>query len=263
MSARARLRDMVGRSAAGPPLRSLQRRLRQRRNARRRSARRRAALRLNARYDQWTREVIGRVVAGDSNCIDVGAHTGDLLSDMVAAAPRGNHIAVEPLPEFAAKLRAGYPAVEVVEAALSDRDGSDEFFRVTSAPGYSGLRLRPLDRPDERVERIEVSVRRLDDLAPPDRSVRLIKIDVEGGELDVLRGGLATLTRHQPYVAFEHGSPSVAAYGSTSAELFDFLVGKIGLRISLLDDWLAGRPPLSRDEFIAERNFFFLAHPKR
>ena len=181
----------------------------------------------------------------------------------MTAAPDGHHVAIEPLPELAAGLRADFPAVEVLELALSDRSGRHEFLRVATAPAYSGLRLRPLPRPDERVEPIEVVVRPLDELVPADRAIRFVKIDVEGGEVDAVRGGRATLTRTRPYVVFEHGARAAAAYGSTSAELFDLLVGEIGLDISLLDDWLAARPPLRREQFVAEKNFVFLAHPAR
>jgi FkbM family methyltransferase len=260
---RSRLRALIGNSAAGAVLRRAQRALRQRAKARRRKARLKAVRRLDDQYDTWTGDVIRRVVSGDSNCIDVGAHAGRILREIVAAAPEGHHVAIEPLPEFAGRLRADFPSVEVLEVALSDHDGRSDFCHVVTAPDYSGLRLRPLDRPKARVERIEVVVRRLDDLVPADRKIRFVKIDVEGGEVDALRGGLATLARCRPYIAFEHGAPSAATYGSSSAELFDVLVGDIGLRISLLDDWLAGRPPLSRDEFIREWwNFFFLAHPE-
>ena len=107
-----------------------------------------------------------------------------------------------------------------------------------------------------------MAVRPLDELVPADCAIRFVKIDVEGGEVDAVRGGRETLARHQPYVAFEHGARAAAAYGSSSAELFDLLVDEVGLRISLLDAWLAGRPALGREQFVAEKNFVFLAHPE-
>lgn len=41
---------------------------------------------------------------------------------------------------------------------------------------------------EEQIEKINVEVRRLDEVIPPSLPIRLIKIDVEGGELDVLKG---------------------------------------------------------------------------
>jgi hypothetical protein len=45
--------------------------------------------------------------------------------------------------------------------------------------------------------------------------------------------------------------------------VYDLLVGECGLRISLLRDFLAGGPPLSRDGFVAQfqgLNWNFIAH---
>jgi hypothetical protein len=56
----------------------------------------------------------------DSNCIDIRAHAGVLLREMVRCAPRGQHIAYEPLPEFAERLRRELPGVDVHNAAVSN-----------------------------------------------------------------------------------------------------------------------------------------------
>jgi hypothetical protein len=64
--------------------------------------------------------ILSYVLREDSCCVDVGAHTGDLLAQMVRLAPRGRHWAFEPLPHLAADLRQRFPTVEVREAALSD-----------------------------------------------------------------------------------------------------------------------------------------------
>jgi hypothetical protein len=42
---------------------------------------------------------------------------------MMRLAPGGRHLAYEPLLEFAASLRRGFPTVEVREAALGDEPG--------------------------------------------------------------------------------------------------------------------------------------------
>jgi hypothetical protein len=40
------------------------------------------------------------VVGPDSDCLDVGAHAGSVLAELVRLAPEGRHVASEPLPEF-------------------------------------------------------------------------------------------------------------------------------------------------------------------
>src|SRR5262249_6142233 len=115
------------------------------------------------RDHEHLRAILAAVLAPDANCIDVGAHGGDVLSDMLRLAPHGRHVAFEPLPAMAAVLRDRFPGVDVREAALGDEPGPAEFVHVVTRPGWSGFRERPYPRDDERTERITVDVVRLDD----------------------------------------------------------------------------------------------------
>ena len=60
-------------------------------------------------YNDETRAVMARILKADSVCLDVGAHVGSVLTDMLRLAPQGRHWAFEPLPTFAAHLRAAFP----------------------------------------------------------------------------------------------------------------------------------------------------------
>ena len=219
----------------------------------------------NERYDLQTSQVMARVLSADSNCLDIGAHTGAILRAMLQHANKGRHVAFEPLPHLAAQLRRDFPDVDVCEVALSDVAGSATFQYVVTNPGYSGLRRRHYDRPNEQLQTITVATGRLDDLVPADRPIRLVKIDVEGGELQVILGGLTLLARCRPFVLFEHGKGAADHYGTTPAAVHEALVGQCGLHINLMERWLAGQPPLKRSEFIEHfnrgRDFYFLAHP--
>jgi FkbM family methyltransferase len=186
----------------------------------------RAAFDSRQRRDLHDTVAMAAIVAGvlrrESSAVDVGAHRGSVLSDIVRHAPMGHHIAFEPIPRLATELARDFPGVDVRQCALSDGSGTAEFSYVTGAPGYSGLRLRQdLPPSSGTIERITVRVDRLDDALPADFHPVLIKIDVEGAELGVLRGARETLTRHEPIVIFEHGVGGADVYGSSSAELWD------------------------------------------
>ena len=85
---------------------------------------------------------------------------------------------------------------------------------------------------------------RLDDALPSGYVPALLKIDVEGAELEVLRGGGETIARHRPVVVFEHGAGSADHYGTAPADVWELLDGA-GLRVSGLD----GAGPFSLAEF--------------
>ena len=212
-------------------------------------------------YDRLTAKVIRRVLRGGGRAVDVGAHDGLLLQWIVRAAPHHEHIAVEPLPAYAARLRERFPNVRVFEGALSDHEGTATFGYVPNRPAVSSLAPRTSVRDDDVVQ-LEVQLTTLDALVG-DAPVRLIKIDVEGAEHGVLVGGADTIRRDRPVIAFEHGPG--AHGGVTIADMHRLLTADLGLRVSLLDDWLAGRPSLSAQAMAEaqqrDKHFFFLAHP--
>lgn len=181
----------------------------------------------------------------DSDTIDVGAHRGDVLASLVRLAPEGRHIAYEPIPELHAALAKSFPGVDVRRAALSDAASESSFAHVVSAPGLSGLRKR--DYPGRQTTRqLTVRTERLDDALPDGFAPALIKVDVEGAELAVLRGAERTLAACRPVVVFEHGAGAAEFYEGDSGDLHDLLAGHAGLRI--FD--LAGSGPFSRTEFV-------------
>jgi FkbM family methyltransferase len=219
----------------------------------------------NERYDLELVTLMARVLRPDSNCIDVGAHTGAMLEAMLVHAPSGHHLAFEPIPHYAEALRRRFPGVQVHECALSDRRGPVTFHHVVTAPAYSGLRRLNYPEGNQAVETLTVMSERLDDVVSVTMPITLIKVDVEGAELQVFRGASNTIRRCQPFIAFEHGRGGADYYGTTPAAVYDLLVGDLGLKITLLARWLARERPLSRTSFVSHydrgTDFFFLAHP--
>ena len=180
------------------------------------------------------RRLLAFTLHADSDCIDVGAYHGDVLCDILRVAPRGRHLAYEPLPHLHARLRERFPGVDIRRAALSDRDGETTFVHVRDLPQYSGLRERTYPRDVER-EVITVATERLDDHLPDGCAPAFVKIDVEGAECLVIEGALRTLAEHRPTVVVEHGPGASDHYGSTPAQLHRLLCDGAGLRIFDLD----------------------------
>jgi FkbM family methyltransferase len=188
--------------------------------------------------------LLAELLEADSDCLDVGAHEGAVLREIVRLAPAGRHIAWEPLPGLARRLRAEFPSVEVREAALSDRAGERDFAHTVDAPGWSGFVARPTPA-GGHVETICVHCERLDDVLPTEVKPAFIKIDAEGAEEQVLLGATETLRRHRPVVAFEHGFGSADRYGTTPTRIHELLAGQLGYRIHGLD----GDGPYSAERF--------------
>jgi FkbM family methyltransferase len=136
--------------------------------------------------------------------VDIGANEGNFTSAVLGFAPDARVIAVEPAPAPLARLRAnfaGRPGVTVVGKAVSDHAGSARL-HVTGHDHNSSLH-----RPREEmlalyedtgwgvVGAVDVETTTLDALVAPGDDVGVIKLDVQGAELDVLNGAHATLER--------------------------------------------------------------------
>ncbi|MDW5564236.1 MAG: FkbM family methyltransferase [Methanomassiliicoccus sp.] len=219
----------------------------------------------NFYYDRQAHKIMSRVLGKNSNCIDIGANEGMILKDMLKFAPRGEHMAIEPIPDLADRLTQRYPQVEVHKCALSNACGTSSFQLVTNNPGYSGLRRRHYDFGKPEIKEITVRTKTMDEVYPEGRSLDFVKIDVEGAEYLVLEGGKETLKRNQPYIVFEHGRGAAEFYDVRPEQVYDLLVDEIGLQVSVMKDWLDGKPSLSKADFVDQfeqvTNYYFLAHP--
>jgi FkbM family methyltransferase len=197
------------------------------------------------REDARIHAAVRRILRPDSNCVDVGCHYGSMLSRFCRNSPRGRHVAFEAIPGKVRFLRRKFPEVDVRQLALSDHAGSAQFYVDRKATGFSGLARRA----GRDVEALEVGVDRLDDVLPRDRRYHLLKLDVEGAELLVLRGGLATLRRHRPAILFECAPGGPSAFGYAPGDLHDLLTGEAGYAVFFLRDYLEGGAPAGRAAF--------------
>jgi FkbM family methyltransferase len=167
------------------------------------------------------------VNAGDL-VIDVGANIG-VLTALFAhwVGPNGRIIAIEPEPVNVAALRRRMkrrdlaPIVEIVPAAAGDGNGRAQLRITPHHPGDHQL----VAVGDRAGDTIEVDSVTLDDLlaARNGRCPSLLKIDVQGAELAVLRGARQTLTRCRPVVLIEVDRNALARAGSNEHEVSQFL----------------------------------------
>lgn len=159
--------------------------------------------------DQHNNSIALRLVIGlrrpGRTFIDVGAHIGSVLGEVARTSP-GRVIAFEAIPAKAAHLTKKFPGVIIHNCALLDHEGEATFFIDNARSGYSSL-----SRHEGDITEITVPVRRMDDLITED-DVDLIKIDVEGAELGVLRGAEQVIARCRPVVLFESGPGDVMGY---------------------------------------------------
>ncbi len=129
--------------------------------------------------------------------IDVGAWYGPWSLRLAKRADR--LIAIEPTARYEVLRKMLPENAEVIHAAASDQAGMGELWTVghgSGTEGMSSLRRRAIHGGS-----LSVPLIRIDDLDASD--VRFIKIDVEGHELNVLRGAAETVRRERPRLLVE------------------------------------------------------------
>lgn len=159
---------------------------------------------LSGTYDPDSCQVIRRFVREGSICFDIGANVGALALAMAQrAGAQGRVFAFEPGPSTFQKLQENISLNEglskvvlPVNLGVADTPGHLFWNEDPDNPGNAWL-LRPTGT--------KVSVITVDDFCVQEQLQRLdfVKIDVEGMEYEVLRGGVESWRRFRPVIYFE------------------------------------------------------------
>ena len=164
--------------------------------------------------------------------IDVGANRGQFTKMCRTAHPGIPVVAFEPNPSEARIFRALHCAcsdVELIECALGESMGTAMLHLSRRADSSSllpiGLRQTEIFKSTEEVGCIEVPVSPLDDFSArwSGRREQLLKLDVQGFELSVLRGAVETL-RSCNYVYAECSEISLYVGQALRPEIDAFLM---------------------------------------
>ncbi len=167
------------------------------------------AVSLSGRWGTAEGQLLASLARPGSIAIDVGANVGQ-YSAVLARALQGLGIvlAFEPNPYAYEALVKGCrkKLVLPLSCALSNRSGSGTLSVPLSLNGEMQIQLGSLDENLQKTgyERFSVVVEKLDTFLPIlDLGVSVVKIDVEGFELEVLKGAEKLLTEQRPPLVIE------------------------------------------------------------
>ncbi|MGA7705676.1 MAG: FkbM family methyltransferase [Solirubrobacteraceae bacterium] len=153
--------------------------------------------------DRALREIFGERT--DGCCVEIGAYDGRTGSATYLFEKRGwRCLLVEPNPALVEQIRE-HRACSVVNCAVSDKEGMASFFVAENVEEMSTLDLTPdrlewITEVGGAVKEITVRTATLDSLLAEAGfpEIQFITIDVEGHEMDVLKG--FTLEKHRPRI---------------------------------------------------------------
>lgn len=173
-----------------------------------------------------------KLIRENDVCLDIGGNIGIYSVFMASKAHQGRVISFEPVPINRGILALnihlnGINNVEVKDYAINDYSGTTQF-TVCEDAAYSSI-ISTNRKKEARL--LEVPSRTLDDLfAVEGKKIDIIKIDVEGAELHVLKGGEQLLSNPQLrpralLIELNHKNQAVYGYGPPDVISFMKAVG--------------------------------------
>ena len=162
-------------------------------------------------HDRLTKQALANLASAAPSAqifLDVGFNLGTLAIEVLACAREHELIGFEAndelLPTTTRLFEAlNLPVPQIISAAVSDSDGSPLSFYLSRSSYQSSLNQKHAAREGETRE-IRTTTISLDCFSTRlSKPVAAIKIDVEGGEVAVLRGATKLLAAHQPALLIE------------------------------------------------------------
>lgn len=193
------------------------------------------ALLLTDAWDPGVTKVLLDNLSAGMVFLDIGANVG--YFSLLAAervGPAGRVIAVEPNPTVVRQLqknaqRNGLTNITVVQAACSDSSAPRELY--LAGPSNTGKASFSSENAQSR-DFVKVECLPGDELIAKLNPARLdlVKIDVEGAELHVLKGMAQSLSRLRPKLILEVAPPLLQNFSTEPDEVINF-VREIGYRV--------------------------------
>lgn len=194
---------------------------------------------LREQYEKDTTDFFKKTIKPGMMVVDIGAHIGyftRIFSKLVGSS--GRVVAFEPDPQNFALLQknmAGLPNVTLVNAAVSDKKGSIDFYQIEDSTGCHTT--VPTNAP---AKKFSVDAIAMDDFSQsffPD----VIKMDIEGGEPSALRGMERILTgRRSLCIVMELNPEALGRSGATPAKVIASLQEKGFSAYGILESGVRG-----------------------
>jgi len=172
------------------------------------------------------RDVLYGLIKNSTTIIDVGTNIGETLMNFAKMNRDGRNIGFEPVPYLYEKAQTNialnkFENIELVNMALSSK-AETLSFNETNENNSGGTFLTRDDNSDY-VRAVQAV--RLDDFAEQNRldNISLIKIDVEGFEMEVLRGAVEVLRKFKPILFVEVDDAFLLRQQSSVEAIFDLL----------------------------------------
>ncbi len=186
--------------------------------------------------------LLGKILKEDMVFFDIGANKGEFTVFAAKRLGKGRVFAFEPVKGLCIELKANVTAnhfqqVDIVNKGLGNSNTQAVIFNAEKKYDheinwgtYSIYRRKGVDHPSGTIE-----LMKLDDFVNDRKiaAVDIMKIDIEGAELEMLRGAEQTIRRFKPVIFIEINEVTSSAAGYHSLDILAYLAN-VGYRLELI-----------------------------
>jgi len=181
-------------------------------------------------YEEENFKFLNQVCKPGAVIIDIGAHIGlfSVIASKITGA-KGKVYAFEPSPttynilQNTIRLNIAGDTVETFQKAVSSTAGTTKFYISDDVVDNSNSLVSYLE--DRELKGIDITLTTVDDFVKEKKITQLnfIKIDVEGVELDTLRGAENTFKILRPYCMVGIHPAGIKAKGDKLEDIYNFI----------------------------------------
>lgn len=188
---------------------------------------------LSGTYEPTTQAIVARFLKPGQQALDIGANVGAIAMALAkAVGPTGRVDAFEPGPPIFEKLQENIRLnpqlthLHTHRLGLADQGGELRWQVSQNDPGNATMLWTDDTRPTT-----VVTVTTIDEFVRTTgiAAIHFVKIDVEGMELKVMRGGAESIRRHLPAIYFE--SSLCDDEQRASVQEIERFLGEMGYRL--------------------------------
>ena len=170
-----------------------------------------AELAIDRMHEPVGTEILVSVLRENMTIVDIGSNIGYFVMQEACRQKCKRILAIEPNPTSFALLEENvrlnhFEHVSLHNLAISDREGMLPFY-ISKQSNISSITPR-----SDYVRKMDVPVMTLDALVEKEQveHVDLVRMDLEGHEIQVLRGMIETIRRDRPWICLEYHAPVIS-----------------------------------------------------
>jgi FkbM family methyltransferase len=179
-------------------------------------------------YEQFQAQILFALGKSANGFLDIGANMGFYSLALATLNPALNVQSFEPQPQIYScfstnvSLNKLESQVKIYNYGLGSKEENLNMY-IPSFTGSGGGSFANLHKEEGDPEEFLVPVRPLDTLVHPNSNFDLIKVDVEGFEFEVLKGGLKLIESDKPTIVIELLRKWMKPFGKQPQDVINLL----------------------------------------